>query len=79
MRHDLGAASLSQERDEGNLGHVRQRLSDTQQLAIAGRLLLDEEARHPRWSLDWLAPYVASLEALWLAGLATRVAQETRV
>jgi hypothetical protein len=56
---------------------IRQRLSDSQQWTIVGRLLLDQEAQHPRWILDWLAPYVTSMEALWLAGVATRLAQET--
>jgi hypothetical protein len=56
---------------------IRQRLSDTQQLAIAGRLLLDQEAPHARWILDWLAPYVTPSEALCLDGLTIRLAQET--
>jgi hypothetical protein len=58
---------------------LRQRLSDAQQWAIAARLLLDQEAPQPRWILDWLAPYVTAMEAQWLAGVATGVAQEIPV
>ena len=55
---------------------IRQRCSEAQQLAIAGRLLLDQEAQHPRWILDWATQYVPPTERLWLADLVARVAQE---
>jgi hemerythrin-like domain-containing protein len=55
---------------------IRQRCSEVQQLAIAGRLVLDQEAQHPRWILDWAAQYVPPTERLWLADLVARVARE---
>jgi hemerythrin-like domain-containing protein len=58
---------------------IRQRLSEAQQLAIAGRILLDQTAPYPRWILDWAAPYMSPPEQAWLADLATRVASETCV
>jgi hypothetical protein len=51
-------------------------LSEAQQLAIAGRLLLDQEAQQPWWILDWTAQYVPPTERRWLAGLVARAAQE---
>lgn len=48
---------------------VRERMTDTQQLEIAGRLLIDEGSEDPRWIMEWLAadlsaPGRALLEAL---------------
>src|SRR4029453_9281715 len=55
---------------------LRQRLSEAQQLAIAGRLLFEQEAQNPRWILDWADPYVTHTEQRWLTGLTIRLAQE---
>ena len=34
---------------------VRERMSEQEQLAVARRLLIDEEAEDPRWIIDWVA------------------------
>jgi hemerythrin-like domain-containing protein len=51
---------------------IRQRLGEAQQLEIARRLLLDQDAEDTRWILDWVAQALTPTEQQWLAGLAAR-------
>ena len=51
---------------------IRQRIGEVQQVEIARRLLIDQEAEEQRWILDWVAQDLSPRERQWLAGLATR-------
>lgn len=51
---------------------IRQRLSEAQQLAIARRLLIDQDAEDKGWILDWVARELTPTEQQWLAGLVAR-------
>ncbi len=51
---------------------VRDRMSDAEQLEVARRLLIDEEAEDPRWILNWLAEEMTPGERDLLTTLESR-------
>lgn len=63
-----------EEEEERVLPVIRQQISEGQQLEMAGRLLLDQEADHTQWVLDWLVPHVTPLEHQLLTELTRRCA-----
>jgi hypothetical protein len=54
---------------------IRQRLSDTQQGAVARRLLLDDTAQDALWVLDWVALHVPATESQALSALLASCAE----
>ncbi len=51
---------------------IRQRMDEAQQLEVARRLLIDQDAEDTRWILDWVPQHVTPPERQWLAGPAAR-------
>jgi len=51
---------------------IRQRIGEAQQLEMARRLLIDQDAEDMRWILDWVAGDLTPTQQQWLAGLADR-------
>ncbi len=51
------------------LPEVWQRISEAEQLEMARRLLIDEEAEDQRWVLEWMAKYLTPAERKLLADL----------
>ena len=58
------------------LPEVWQRVSEAEQLEIARRLLIDEEAEDPRWVLEWMGKYLTPVERGLLADLEQRFTME---
>lgn len=54
---------------------IRQRIGETEQLEIARRLLLDQDAEDRRWILDWVAQDLTARERQWLADLVARISE----
>ena len=48
---------------------VRERMNEQEQLEVAKRLLIDEEAEDPRWIIDWLAGELTLAERRLLSDL----------
>lgn len=63
-----------EEEEESVLPVVRREFSETQQLDLARRLLIDREAQDADWPLAWLTPHVTAEERQWLAKLTGRIA-----
>jgi hypothetical protein len=80
QRHLLGKVvalriaqdDLLEEEEEGVLPLLRQQMSEVQQLEMARRLLLDQEAEDEAWILDWVAQDLTVVERQWLADLEAR-------
>ena len=51
---------------------VRERMNEEEQLEVARRLLIDEEAEDRRWIIDWLAGELTLTERRLLSDLETR-------
>jgi hypothetical protein len=56
---------------------VRERMNAEQELELARRLLIDEEAEDPRWVIDWVASELAPGERGLLDELDARLAAST--
>lgn len=54
---------------------VRQRMTEQQQLAVVKRLLIEENAEHPRWIIDWVASELNTGERRLLADLEYRFSE----
>ncbi|MGE3538023.1 MAG: hemerythrin domain-containing protein [Candidatus Tectimicrobiota bacterium] len=63
-----------EEEEERMLPFIRQHVSATRQLDMAGRLLFDQDANDSQWVLDWLMPHITALEHQLLTELTTRYA-----
>ena len=55
------------------LPEVRERMNETEQLELAGRLLIDEEAEEPNWILESVARDLTPRERMLLNDLRARV------
>lgn len=51
------------------LSLVRDRMSESEQLSLCRRLLIDDSAANPRWIIDWVAAELSPDEKVLLAGL----------
>jgi hypothetical protein len=51
---------------------VREQMTEEEQLEVARRLLMDDEAQDPRWIVDWVARELSPGERRLLAGLEAR-------
>ncbi len=51
---------------------VRERMSEHQQLEVAMRLLIDQDAEGPGWVIDWVASELSLGERKLLADLEAR-------
>ena len=58
---------------------VRERLSQAQQLDVARRLIIEDEAEDPRWVIDWVVSELDQAGRDAIAGLASRFAPPTRL
>jgi len=54
------------------VSEVREQMSEAEQLNVAMRLLLDEEAENPRWIIDWVAEELTPPEQDLLSALESR-------
>ena len=54
------------------VSEVRERMNDEEQLEVARRLLIDDDAEDPRWIIDWLVTELTPTERDLLSGLDKR-------